>query len=83
MRANLAITLSTGPRQGWRLIAFEPNPLTRCAPLESVRLNNLDDLVACCSAALGAKNWRWNSLQTLLAENQGAVAVEPAADGYI
>lgn len=80
--ANLGNHTIYWAKAGRRVIAFEPNPLTRSALLESVRLNNLDDLVDVRSTALGAKTGA-GTLQTLLAENQGAVAVEPAADGDI
>jgi FkbM family methyltransferase len=80
--ANLGNHTIYWAKAGRRVIAFEPNALTRSALLESVRLNDLHGLVDVRSVALGAKAGT-GTLQTLLVGNQGAVAVEPADDGEI
>ena len=80
--ANLGNHTIYWAKAGRRVIAFEPNPLTRSALLESVRLNNLHDLVDVRSVALGARTGT-GTLHSLLAGNQGAVAVEPTVGGEI
>ena len=80
--ANLGNHTIYWAKAGRRVVAFEPNPLTRSALLESVRLNNLQGLVDVRSVALGAKTGT-GTLHTLLAGNQGAVAVEQAVGGDI
>lgn len=80
--ANLGNHTIYWAKAGRRVIAFEPNLLTRSALLESVRLNNLHDRVDVRSVALGARTGT-GTLHSLLAGNQGAVAVEPTVDGEI
>lgn len=80
--ANLGNHTVYWAKAGRRVVAFEPNPLTRAALIDSVRLNNLDALVDVCPLALGASTGT-GALRTLLDNNQGAVAVEPANCGEI
>jgi FkbM family methyltransferase len=80
--ANLGNHTIYWAKAGRRVIAVEPNPVTRSALAESVRRNKLDRLVSVYPVALGAATGT-GALRALLDGNQGAIAVEPAADGEI
>lgn len=80
--ANLGNHTLYWAKAGRHVIAFEPNPVTRLALTESVRLNRLDTFVDIYPIALGAETGS-GTMRTLLEDNQGAVAVEPCATGEI
>jgi len=65
-----------------RVIAFEPNPITRSALVESLGRNKLETLVDIHPVALSTASGM-GSLTALLANNQGAIAVEAVAGGEI
>ncbi len=80
--ANLGNHTVYWAKAGRRVLAFEPNPLTRSALIDSVHLNKLDTVVDVCPLALGAGTGT-GALRTLLDNNQGAISVEPTASGEI
>jgi FkbM family methyltransferase len=80
--ANLGNHTIYWAKAGRRVVAFEPNPVTQSALVESVRLNKLDALVDLRPVAVGAAPGT-GSLRTLLENNHGAIAVDAAAEGEI
>jgi FkbM family methyltransferase len=80
--ANLGNHTIYWAKAGRRVIAFEPNLVTRSALAESSCLNGLDELVTVYPVALGAATGT-GALRALLDGNHGAIAVEPVADGEI
>lgn len=80
--ANLGNHTIYWAKAGRRVIAFEPNPVTESALVESVGLNKLDALVDIHCVAVGAASGT-GSLRSLLENNNGAVAVDAAAGGEV
>lgn len=80
--ANLGNHTIYWAKAGRRVIAFEPNPETRSALAESVRLNGLEERVDICPVALGSAR-EAGTLRAFLEHNKGAIAVEPATAGEV
>jgi FkbM family methyltransferase len=80
--ANLGNHTIYWAKAGRRVMAFEPNPMTRSALAGSVSRNKLGALVDIFPVALGATAGT-GALRALRDGNQGAIAVEPAASGEI
>jgi FkbM family methyltransferase len=80
--ANLGNHTVYWARAGRRVIAFEPNPVTRSALVKSVALNNLGALVDIRPVALGATPGT-GTLRMLCENNEGMIAVEAASGGNI
>lgn len=80
--ANLGNHTVYWARSGRRVIAFEPNPVTRSALVESIGLNKISALVDIRAIALGATPGA-GSLRKLLENNEGAISVEATAGGDI